>query len=84
MRIASVVEPDPIAIIGDAVIFTLLAGSFLGLGTSRLPDLCNYYVSKEAPTEPMLISLPTDSFYAQRSWMAARAADTRQYGLGAQ
>ena len=66
VSIASVVERDPIAIIGNAIVFRVSAGSFLGLGSIKTPaDLYNYYVSKEAPTEPMLISLPTDGLYAQ-------------------
>jgi hypothetical protein len=66
MSIASVVERDPIAIIGNAIVFRVSAGSFLGLGNIKTPtDLFNYYVSLEAPTEPMLISLPTDGLYAQ-------------------
>jgi hypothetical protein len=66
VSIASVVERDQIAIIGNAIVFRVSAGSFLGLGSIKTPaDLYNYYVSKEAPTEPMLISLPTDGLYAQ-------------------
>ncbi|MBI4774504.1 MAG: hypothetical protein HY788_10050 [Deltaproteobacteria bacterium] len=66
VSIASVVERDPIAIIGNAVVFRVSAGSFLGLGNLKTPaDLFNYYVSRDAISEPMLMSLPTDGLYAQ-------------------
>lgn len=66
VSIASVVERDPIAIVGNAIVFRVSAGSFLGLGSLKTPaDLLNYYVAHDAPSEPMLISLPTDGLYAQ-------------------
>jgi hypothetical protein len=66
VSIASVVEREPIAIIGNAIVFRVSAGSFLGLGTMKTPaDLLNYYIGHDAPSEPMLISLPTDGLYAQ-------------------
>jgi hypothetical protein len=64
--IASVVERDPIAIIGNAIVFRVSSGSFLGLGDIKKPEeLLNYYISMQAPSEPMLVSLPTDGLYAQ-------------------
>jgi hypothetical protein len=64
--IASVVERDPIAIMGNALVFRVSAGAFLGLGNLKTPaDLLNYYVSHDAPSEPILVSLPTDGLYAQ-------------------
>lgn len=66
VSIASVVERDPIAIIGNALVYRVAAGSFLGIGNIRTPaELFNYYVSLDAPSEPMLVSLPTDGLYAQ-------------------
>jgi hypothetical protein len=66
ISIASVVERDPIAIIGNALVFRVSAGSFLGIGDIKTPaELFNHYVSLESPSEPMLISLPTDGLYAQ-------------------
>jgi GH25 family lysozyme M1 (1,4-beta-N-acetylmuramidase) len=66
VSIASVVERDPVAIIGNALVFRVSAGSFLGIGDIKTPaDLFNHYVSLEAPSEPMLVSLPTDGLYAQ-------------------
>jgi GH25 family lysozyme M1 (1,4-beta-N-acetylmuramidase) len=66
VSIASVVERDPIAIIGNAIVFRVSAGSFLGLGDITTPqELYNYYVGEQPPSEPMLIALPTDGLYAQ-------------------
>jgi hypothetical protein len=66
ISIASVVERDPIAIIGNAIVFRVSAGSFLGIGDIKTPaELFNHYVSLESPSEPMLVSLPTDGLYAQ-------------------
>jgi GH25 family lysozyme M1 (1,4-beta-N-acetylmuramidase) len=66
ISIASVVERDPIAIVGNSIVFRVSAGSFLGIGDIKTPAaLFNHYVSLEAPSEPMLVSLPTDGLYAQ-------------------
>lgn len=66
VSIASVVERDPIAIMGNALVFRVSSGAFLGLGNLKTPsDLLNYYVSHDTPSEPILVSLPTDGLYAQ-------------------
>jgi hypothetical protein len=66
LSVASVVERDPIAIIGNSLVFRVAAGSFLGIGDIKTPgDLFNYYADTQAPTAPMLLSLPTDGLYAQ-------------------
>jgi hypothetical protein len=66
ISIASVAERDPIAIIGNALVYRVSAGSFLGIGDIKTPaQLLNHYISLEAPSEPMLVSLPTDGLYAQ-------------------
>jgi GH25 family lysozyme M1 (1,4-beta-N-acetylmuramidase) len=66
VSIASVVERDPIAIIGNSIVFRVSAGSFLGIGDITTPaQLFNHYVALDAPSEPMLVSLPTDGLYAQ-------------------
>jgi hypothetical protein len=66
VSIASVVERDPIAIVGNCIVFRVSAGSFLGIGNITTPaELFNHYVSLDAPSEPILISLPTDGLYAQ-------------------
>jgi hypothetical protein len=66
VSIASVVERDPIAIIGNSIVFRVAAGAFLGLGDIKdAAALYNHYVSGQPPLEPMLVSLPTDGLYAQ-------------------
>lgn len=66
ISIASVVERDPIAIIGNSLVFRVSAGAFLGLGSITTPaQLREHYVAKHAPSDPMLLSLPTDGLYAQ-------------------
>lgn len=64
--IGSVIERDPIAIIGNSLVFRVSAGSFLGLGDIITPaQLYNYYATHQPVADPMLISLPTDGLYAQ-------------------
>jgi GH25 family lysozyme M1 (1,4-beta-N-acetylmuramidase) len=66
VSIGSVVERDPIAIVGNSIVFRVSAGAFLGIGSITTPrQLLDYYVTTQAPTEPMLVSLPTDGLYAQ-------------------
>ncbi len=66
ISIASVIERDPIAIIGNSLVFRVSAGSFLGLGDIVTPaQLYNYYATHQPIADPMLISLPTDGLYAQ-------------------
>ncbi len=66
VSIASVVERDPIAIIGNALVFRVSAGSFLGLDDLITPEaLHNYYAGQQMPRDPMHVSLPTDGLYAQ-------------------
>ena len=64
--IASVVERDPIAILGNCLVYRVSAGAFLGLGDIKTPEeLHNYYAHRQTPSDPMHISLPTDGLYAQ-------------------
>ncbi len=66
VSVGSVVERDPIAIMGNSLVFRVAAGAFLGLGSIKTPaQLLNHYVSGQAPSSPMLVSLPTDGLYAQ-------------------
>ncbi len=66
MSIGSVVERDPIAIIGNSLVFRVSAGTFLGLGDIVEPaQLYNYYATHQPVADPMLVSLPTDGLYAQ-------------------
>lgn len=64
--IGSVIERDPIAIVGNSLVFRVSAGAFLGLGELDEPiKLYNYYATHQPVADPMLISLPTDGLYAQ-------------------
>ncbi|WP_449285308.1 OmpA family protein [Marinobacter sp. PE14] len=64
--IASVVERNPIAIMGNALVFRVAAGAFLGVnGHDSYEEAFNYYKGEGAPSAPMRISLPTDGLYAQ-------------------
>ncbi|KAA1173830.1 OmpA family protein [Marinobacter salinexigens] len=64
--IASVVEREPIAILGNALVFRVAAGAFLGVnGHKSYEDAFKYYKGEGAPSTPMRVSLPTDGLYAQ-------------------
>ncbi|HTN33555.1 MAG TPA: hypothetical protein VL091_06080, partial [Marinobacter sp.] len=64
--IASVVEREPVAILGNSLVFRVAAGAFLGVnGHESYEDAFNYYKGEGAPSMPMRISLPTDGLYAQ-------------------
>jgi competence ComEA-like helix-hairpin-helix protein len=64
--IASVVERNPIAILGNTLVFKVAAGAFLGIDGHKDPTaLLDYYRGEQAPSTPMRISLPTDGLYAQ-------------------
>lgn len=66
VSVASVVERDPIAIIGNSLVFRVSAGSFLGLDDLNTPQkLHSYYATQDPPRSPLHISLPTDGLYAQ-------------------
>jgi GH25 family lysozyme M1 (1,4-beta-N-acetylmuramidase) len=66
LSVASVIERDPIAIIGNSLVFRVSAGAFLGIGDITTPaQLLNHYRGETPPAEPMLVALPTDGVYAQ-------------------
>ncbi|MBK9196494.1 MAG: hypothetical protein IPO17_16235 [Flavobacteriales bacterium] len=64
--IASVVDREPVAIIGNSLVYRVGAGSFLGIGNITKPaELYAQYAGREPAQDPLLISLPTDGLYAQ-------------------
>jgi hypothetical protein len=66
ISIASVVEREPIAIVGNALVFRVSAGSFLGWGKYDTPKkLYDYYWGNQPARDPLYVSLPTDGLYAQ-------------------
>lgn len=66
LSVASVVERDPIAIIGNSLVFQVSAGAFLGLDALDTPEkLRGYYADKSPRSDPLHVALPTDGLYAQ-------------------
>ena len=66
VSIASVVDRDPVAILGNCLVYRVGAGAFLGHGKITTPaELYEAYAGREPVQDPLLISLPTDGLYAQ-------------------
>jgi hypothetical protein len=64
--IASVVERDPMAILGNTLVMRVAAGAFLGIDGHDSPEAAHrYYYDSQVRTEPLRVSLPTDGLYAQ-------------------
>jgi hypothetical protein len=64
--LSSVVEREPLGILGNTLVFKAASGAFLGVdGHASAEDMLNHYLDHEARSEPIRISLPTDGFYAQ-------------------
>jgi len=66
VSIASIVDREPVGIIGNSLVYRVGAASFLGYGKVTTPaDLYNVYAMKQPLSDPLLVSLPTDGLYAQ-------------------
>ena len=66
VAIASIVDREPLGIIGNSLVYRVGAASFIGSGKVKTPaDLYNVYADSEPVSDPVLISLPTDGLYAQ-------------------
>jgi hypothetical protein len=66
VSIASVVEREPIGVIGNSLVYRVSGGAFLGLGEIKDANaLHNLYAGDQRPRDPMHVSLPTDGLYAQ-------------------
>ncbi|MCX5328150.1 hypothetical protein [Streptomyces sp. NBC_00140] len=64
--LASVVEREPLGILGNALVFRVAGGVFLGIDGHESPAaLHNYYHDGEYRPQPLRVSLPTDGLYAQ-------------------
>lgn len=64
--LASVVERDPMAILGNTLVFRVAAGAFLGVNGHESPDdAFQYYYDSQVRSEPLRVSLPTEGLYAQ-------------------
>lgn len=66
VSLASVVDREPVAIIGNSLVYRVGGGTFLGHGSIRTPaELYALYAGREPAQDPLLLSLPTDGLYAQ-------------------
>lgn len=64
--VASVVERDPLCIVGNSLVFRVGAGVFLGIDGHQSPSaLHNYYFDGQFRPQPLRVSLPTEGLYAQ-------------------
>jgi len=64
--VASVVERNPIAILGNNLVYKVAGGAHLGIdGHQNGKELNNYYTDSVAGNEPIRVSLPTAGVYAQ-------------------
>lgn len=80
VSVATVVDREPIGIIGNCLVYRVGAASFLGLGKVTTPAaLYNLYAPRSPVRDPLLVSLPTDGLYAQ-TIMDECAALEEHYG----
>ncbi len=64
--VASVVERNPIAVVGNALVYRVATGAFIGVDGHQDADSLNYhYRDTNTHAEPLRISLPTSGLYAQ-------------------
>lgn len=66
VSLASVVDREPVAIIGNSLVYRVGGGVFIGYGNITTPaELYALYAGREPAQDPLLLSLPTDGLYAQ-------------------
>jgi hypothetical protein len=64
--LASVVEREPMGILGNSLVFQVASGAFLGIDGHESPAaLHDYYFDSEFRSQPLRVSLPTEGLYAQ-------------------
>lgn len=64
--LASVVERDPMCIVGNSLVYRVASGVFLGIDGHESPEkLHDYYFDANFRPLPLRVSLPTDGLYAQ-------------------
>ncbi|MDH4350460.1 MAG: hypothetical protein OEW56_04880, partial [Gemmatimonadota bacterium] len=74
--IASIVERDPMAILGNTLVMRVAAGAFLGIDGHESPEAAHrYYYDSQVRTEPLRVSLPTEGLYAQALMDKCEAAE---------
>ena len=80
--LASVVERDPVAVVGNALVFRVAAGAFLGINSHKSPEeLIQYYRGKATHADPIRVSLPTDGVYARAIMDSCVACEEHEGGL---
>lgn len=66
VSIASIVDREPLGVIGNSLVFRIGAGSFVPQDKIDTPKrLYDFYAPEDRTTDPLRISLPTDGLYAQ-------------------
>jgi len=66
VSVASIVDREPVGIIGNCLVYRVGAASFIGNGKVKTrADLHNVYAESEPVSDPLFVSLPTDGLYAQ-------------------
>lgn len=64
--LASVVEREPLGILGNSLVYRVAGGVFLGIDGHQSPEaLHRYYHDGSVRPKPLRVSLPTDGLYAQ-------------------
>ncbi len=64
--VASVVERNPLAVVGNSLVYRVAAGAFVGVDGHQDADSLNYhYRDTNTQAEPLRVSLPTSGLYAQ-------------------
>ena len=80
VSIASIVDREPLAVIGNCLVYRVGAASFLPMGKVETPQrLYEVYADRAPVADPLHISLPTDGLYAQ-TIMDECAALEEHYG----
>jgi hypothetical protein len=80
--IASVVEREPVGILGNTLVYRVAAGAFLGIGDHPSPEAARqYYYDSENRSLPLRVSLPTDGLYAQALMDACNACEEHYGGV---
>lgn len=64
--VASVVEKEPVAIVGNSLVYAVAGGAHIKVDGHATPDaLHHHYVDPNSRPEPIRVSLPTSGLYAQ-------------------
>lgn len=80
--LASVVEREPLGVLGNSLVFKVAAGAFLGIDGHESPQaLHDYYFDGEHRGEPLRVSLPTEGLYAQALMDRCQACEEHYGGV---